>query len=265
MSQLLEVIERSEGLVEVQLNRADKRNALSFDLLRQIFQAGRSLRRRRDVRAVLLTGAGSSFCAGIDLVDLRNPKNKMTALMALLSPRANMFQKVFLCWRDLPFPVIAVLHGHCLGAGMQLALGADFRVATPDCQLSIMEAKWGLLPDMGASVTLRGLVGLDRAKELTMTARILSGSEAHQLGLVSHVSEQPYQRAVQLVEEISQRSPDSVAGIKQLFNAMISKSEYRTLALERKWQLRLLRGKNFPKAAKRDKDPSIPYEPRQWG
>jgi enoyl-CoA hydratase/carnithine racemase len=128
-----------------------------------------------------------------------------------------------------------------------------------------MEAKWGLLPDMGASVTLRGLVGLDRAKELTMTARILSGTQAHQLGLVSHVSDQPYQRAVELAEEISQRSPDSVAGIKQLFNAMISKSEYHTLALERKWQLRLLRGKNFPKAAKRDKDPSIPFEPRQWG
>lgn len=263
--QLLKVIELPEGIVEVKLARAEKRNALSFDLLREILHAGKSLRHRRDIRAVLLTGEGSSFCAGIDLKDLRNPKNKMTALLALLSPRANLFQKVFLCWRDLPFPVIAVLHGHCLGAGMQLALGADFRVATADCQLSIMEAKWGLLPDMGASVTLRGLVGLDRAKELTMTARVLTGTEAHSLGLVSHVSDQPYQRAVELAQSILQRSPDAIAGIKQLFNAMTSKSEYRSLSLERKWQLRLLRGKNFRRAAERDKDPSTSYEPRQFG
>ncbi|MBX3422424.1 MAG: crotonase/enoyl-CoA hydratase family protein [Pirellulaceae bacterium] len=261
---LLETLTPRAGVVQIQLNRPEKRNALSFQLLGELYAAGRALRRRRDIRAVILTGAGPSFSAGIDLSDLRNPKNKFKALLALLSPRANMFQKVFLVWRELPVPVIAAIHGHCYGAAMQLALGADFRIATPTAELAIMEAKWGLLPDMAASVTLRGLVGLDRAKELTMTARVVSGLEAHQLGLVSHVDDDPLERALQLAAEIMERSPDSVAGVKQLLNAMQSKSEYRTLALERKWQLRLLRSRNFVRAAKRAADPAVAYEPRQW-
>lgn len=261
----LQVKKSSSGVVEVRLDRPEKRNALSFQLLRQLKETGKSLARDKKIRSVLLTGAGPSFCAGIDLNDLRNPRNRLTALMALLSPKANLFQNCFLVWRRLPVPVIAVIHGHCFGAGMQLALAADFRVAAPDSQLSIMEAKWGLLPDMAASVTLRGLVGLDKAKELTMTARVISGAESHSLGLVSHVADPPMEFALQLAEELSQRSPDAVAGIKQLFNAMTSKSEYRSLALERKWQLRLLRGKNFVRSIQREKNPEVNFEDRRWG
>lgn len=260
----LEIETRANGIVELRLNRPEKRNALSFELLKELLSTGKSLRKRKDIRAVLLTGAGPSFCAGIDLTDLRNPKNRFTALIELLKPKSNFFQKVFLIWRQLPVPVIAAIHGHCFGAGMQLALGADFRVATPDAELSIMEAKWGILPDMAASVTLRGLVGLDIAKELTMTARVISGTEAHRIGLVSHVAEEPLEHAFQLAQEIAARSPDAVAGIKQLLNATTGKSEYHTLALERKWQLRLLRSKNFMVALKRDKDPTLEYKPRQW-
>jgi enoyl-CoA hydratase/carnithine racemase len=261
----LQTISHPNGVVELRLNRSEKRNALSFELLRELLAAGRQLRHKRQIRCVLLSGAGPSFCAGIDLSDLRNPRNRLTALLALLSPKANLFQNCFLVWRRLPVPVIAVIHGHCLGAGMQLALAADFRVAAPDSQLSIMEAKWGLLPDMAASVTLRGLVGLDKAKELTMTARVISGTESHALGLVSHVADSPMEFALGLAQELSQRSPDAVAGIKQLFNAMTSASEYRSLALERKWQLRLLRGKNFIRSIQREKNPEVQFEDRRWG
>ncbi len=262
---LTEMLAPAEGIVEVRLNRPEKRNALSFDLLRELLKIGRSLRRRRDVRAVILSGAGPSFCAGIDLNDLRNPKNRLSAVLGLLSPKANLFQNAFLIWRNLPVPVIAAIHGHCFGAGMQFALSADIRVATPECELSIMEAKWGLLPDMAASVTLRGLIGLDHAKELTMTARTISGQQALSIGLVSHVADQPLQHALRLAQEIAQRSPDAIAGIKQLLNATTGRSEYSSLALERKWQLRLLRGRNFPRSFQRDKDPSLQFEPRQWG
>lgn len=260
----LEVLPHPEAIVEVRLNRPEKRNALSFQLLRELLATGRALRKRKDVRAVILTGAGPTFCAGIDLNDLREPKNRLAAVLALLSPRANLFQNAFLVWRDLPIPVIAVLQGHCFGAGMQLALGADFRIATPDCELSIMEAKWGLLPDMAASVTLRGLVGLDHAKELSMTARVITGLQAEQIGLVSHVTESPWDHALGLAREIAQRSPDAVAGVKSLLNATTHRSNYHTLSLERKWQLRLLRGQNFKRSFQRDKDPSLPFQPRRW-
>lgn len=261
---LLELHSPKTGVVEVRLNRPEKRNALSFQLLRELLTVGKSLRKRRDIRAILLSGAGTSFCAGIDLNDLRDPKNKMSALLSLLSPRANMFQNVFLVWRQIPVPVLAVLQGHCFGAGMQLALGADFRICTRDCELSIMEAKWGLLPDMAASVTIRGLVGLDRAKELCMTARVFSGDQALELGLVTHISSDPFGHALELASEIAERSPDAVAGIKAIFNATLAKSEYRTLAMERKWQLRLLRGKNFSRSFQRNNDATVQFEPRQW-
>jgi enoyl-CoA hydratase/carnithine racemase len=133
----------------------------------------------------------ASFSAGIDLGDLQSPRNAITAMWELSRPGPNLFQRVFLVWRDLPVPVIAAIHGHCFGAGMQLALGADFRIATPDSQLAIMEARWGLVPDMGITATLRGLIGLDMAKELTMTARIISGTEAKEIGLISHVDQRP--------------------------------------------------------------------------
>jgi enoyl-CoA hydratase/carnithine racemase len=261
---LLQIQNHPCGLTEVRLNRPDKRNALSFQMLKQLKLAGKSLARDRKIRVVLLTGAGPSFCAGIDLNDLREPRNRIAALAALLNPTANLFQQCFLVWRRLPVPVIAVIHGHCYGAGIQFALGADFRIAKTDSQIAIMESKWGLLPDMAASVTLRGLIGPDKAKELSMTSRVISGAEAHRIGLVSHVSEDPFKSAVDLAAEIVERSPDAVAGIKQLFNSMQSKSEYRTLALERRWQLRLLRGKNFIRSIQRQKNPEIDFEERSW-
>lgn len=262
MANLVELREHGP-LVEVRLSRADKRNALAFSMLRELVAAGKSLAKRRDVRVVVLTGDGPSFCAGIDLGDLRNPRNKAVAAFELLRPGANLFQQAFLTFRDLPIPVIAAIQGHCFGAGMQLALGADVRIARPDAQLSIMETRWGLVPDMAASVTLRGLVGLDVAKELAMTSRIISGEEAARIGLVTRTAEEPFAAAKSLADELCERSPDAVLAVKRVFNAMVSESNASTLGLEKAWQRRLMLGKNFPIAQKRGKSPETPYVDRE--
>lgn len=252
----------ASGVAQVRLQRADKRNALSFHMIDELIQVGKRLQRDRTVRAVVLSGDGESFCSGIDLKDLRDPANRVKAMWELTRPGPNMFQQVFLVWRELPMPVIALIHGHCFGAGMQLALGADIRIATPDSQLSIMEARWGLVADMAASVTLRHLVGLDVAKELMMTARTLDGTQALALGLVSHVSADPVAKATGLISEIVDRSPDAVAAAKRLCNAMATDSPAATLALEKSLQRRLLLGENFKIAAKRAKDATLAWRDR---
>lgn len=264
MTNLIQLIDHPNNIIEVRLNRPDKRNAMSFALLRELLKIGEELHEQRAVRAVILTGEGASFSAGIDLNDLRSPKNSVTALWELSRPGPNLFQRVFLVWRDLPVPVIAAIHGHCFGAGMQLALGADFRIATPDSQLAIMEARWGLVPDMAISVTLRGLIGLDMAKELTMTARIVSGTDAKAIGLVSHVAEDPMIKALELANEIADRSPDAVTAAKRVLNAMVSQPDSDTLALEKRWQRRLLLGRNFKIAGKRAKSPELGYVDREF-
>ncbi len=264
MPNLIQIINHPNNIVEVRLNRPDKRNAMSFALLRELLKVGEEIQEQRNVRAVILSGEGSSFSAGIDLGDLQSPRNAITAMWELSRPGPNLFQRVFLIWRDLPVPVIAAIHGHCFGAGMQFALGADFRIATPDAQLAIMEARWGLVPDMAATVTLRGLIGLDIAKELTMTARAITGSEAKSIGLVSHVSDQPMTKALELAAELSSRSPDAVLAAKRVLNAMVSQSESDTLALEKRWQRRLLLGKNFKIAGKKAKNPELSFVEREF-
>src|SRR5262249_6720300 len=153
---------------------------------------------------------------------------------ALYSPRRNFFQQWSMGWRDLAVPVIAAIHGNCFGAGIQLALGADVRIARPDAELSVMEAKWRLVPDMGGAALLRELIGIDLAKELAMTGRIVSGTEAHALGLVSHLAEDPLAHARSLVAEIATRSPDAVAAAKFLLQDAWGASESGALAAERR-------------------------------
>jgi len=247
----------------VRLNRPEKRNALSFSMLQALIDLAESLNKNKTLRAIVLEGEGECFSAGIDLSDLRNPKNMPKAAWQLTRPGANLFQQAFLCWRELPIPVIALLHGHCYGAGMQLALAADIRIAAPDAQLAIMEAKWGLVPDMGLSVSLRGLIGLDQAKELVMTARVISGTDAKQLGLVTHVSDDRVGHAEKLIAELMERSPDAVAAAKLLLNAMETETTGATIGLEKGLQRKLLIGSNFKVAGKRAKDPSAAYGPRR--
>ena len=147
-------------------------------------------------------------------------------------------------WRRLPVPVIAVVHGSCFGAGLQLALGADLRIAAPDARLSVMESKWGLVPDMGGAALLRELLPIDVAKELTFTGRIVDAGTAHALGLVTHVADDPLARARELIAEMLQRSPDALAAGKRLLQAAWHADESDALAAERSWQWRVIGRRN---------------------
>lgn len=258
-------IERRDGIAVLRLNRPDKRNALSFDLLRALQSAARGLGADRTLRGVVLCGAGPAFCAGIDLGELRSRRNRMFAFWELLRPGRSLFQDAMLVWRELPVPVIAAIHGPCFGAGLQLALGADLRVARGDAQLSVMEARWGLVPDMGLTTTLRDLVRADVARELTFSARQVSAEEALGLGLVSRLDDDPLAAAMAWCREFAERSPDALLAAKRVLNAGLERRPARALALEKRWQLKLLLGRNMAIARRRGSgDDAAAFAPRQY-
>ncbi|WOE31241.1 MULTISPECIES: crotonase/enoyl-CoA hydratase family protein [unclassified Acinetobacter] len=256
-------IEKNQGIAIVSLNRPEKRNAMSFELLKALLTTAQILKKDRSLRCVILTGEAHVFSAGIDLTDLNNPKNKAYAAWQLLKPGQSLFQKAFLVWQELPVPVIAAIEGFCFGAGLQLALAADLRICHPDTQMSIMESRWGLVPDMGLSQSLRGLINLDIAKELTLTARIFDGNYAQQIGLVTHLNPDPLTQALAIAQELQQRSPDALTAAKRVLNAMQSQSS-QSLRLEKIWQLKLLLGKNSQIARQKDKKPTLSFLPRQY-
>lgn len=257
-------LDTRDGIATVRLDRPEKRNALSFAMLRELRALARTLSRDRGLRAVILGGAGGSFCAGIDLGELGDRRNRMFAFCELVRPGRSLFQQACLAWQDLPVPVIAALHGHCFGAGMQLALAADLRIAAPDCQLSIMEGRWGLVPDMGLTRSLRGLVPADVARDLTYSARQFDAVEALRCGLVTRLADDPFAAAHALASEYSGRSPDALLAAKRVLDAMLHASPRRALMLEKRWQLRLLLGRNSAIARARAQDPSRPFAPRQY-
>lgn len=256
-------IENKNGIATVSLNRPDKRNAMSFDLLRELVKTAEKIKKDRSIRCVILTGEAQVFSAGIDLADLNNPKNRAYAAWELIKPGQSLFQKAFLIWQELPVPVIAAIEGFCFGAGMQLALAADIRVANPATKMSIMESRWGLVPDMGLTRSLKGLIGLDLAKELTLTARIFDATYAKEIGLVTHLDESPLAKAQVIAEEMLQRSPDALMASKYVLDAMQHEPK-KSLRLEKIWQLKLLLGKNSQIARKKDKQPDVQYLPRQY-
>ncbi len=256
-------IEILNGIATVTLNRPEKRNAMSFALLQELIAAAEKIKKDRAVRCVILTGAAQVFSAGIDLSDLNNPKNRLYAAWELIKPGQSLFQKAFLIWQELPVPVIAAIEGFCFGAGMQLALAADIRVAHPQTQMSIMESRWGLVPDMGLTRSIKGLVGIDLAKELSLTARIFDADYAKKIGLVTHVDTDPLSKAQAIAEEILQRSPDALVAVKRVLDAMQHEPK-KALRLEKIWQLKLLLGKNSQLARKKDKHPEVTFLPRQY-
>jgi enoyl-CoA hydratase/carnithine racemase len=156
----------------------------------------------------------------------------------------NWFQRASHDWLTLPMPVVAAVHGSVLGGGLQIALGADVRIAAPDARLSVMEVKWGLIPDMGITRTLPRLVSIDVAKELTYTGRTVSGVEAAALGLVTRVSDEPLAAARELAEQIAARSPDAVRRAKRLYDSAWTGDTAETLALEAELQLELIGSPN---------------------
>ncbi|CAM3491635.1 crotonase/enoyl-CoA hydratase family protein [Parendozoicomonas haliclonae] len=246
MSDLSRVHFRTKNNIAfVSLNRPEKHNGLDEQLFRELIGTAKRIRKDKSIRAVVLSGEGESFCAGLDFKALqKNPMMVPKLFLKLPWTSANNFQRVAYIWKTLPVPVICAVHGNCFGGGLQIALGADYRIATPDSKWSIMEVKWGLIPDMSATTTLTTLTRYDIAMELTMTGRVFSGEEGYQYGLVSNISDTPLADAEALAEVISQKSPDQVAATKLLFRKTWKAGPRLALLWERWIQTRLLGRKN---------------------
>lgn len=237
-----------DGIAEVTLNRPDKLNAFDTAMFTAVAQAGERLADTPGLRAVILTGAGRGFCAGLDTGMLMEFARDLEALRAeIVSPpagqAANRFQKPCTVWADLPVPVIAALHGVTYGAGMQLALGADLRIAAPSTQLSIMETRWGLIPDMGLTKLLPGVMRADQALELILSARVIGAPEALALGLVTRLADEPLHAARETARAIAARSPEAVRGAKALVRAAWPGGD-ANLALEARLQAAIIGSTN---------------------
>ena len=212
-------IDVRDGIADVRLNRPDKMNALVRARFDGIAAAGATLAAATGVRGVVLSGAGRAFCAGLDMASFTGLGTGGSGdLEGRSHGDANLFQQVAWQWRQLPVPVIAAVHGVAFGGGFQIMLGADVRIAAPDTKLSIMEMKWGLVPDMAGIALTRGLMRDDVLRELTYTGRVFSGSEAVGYGCVTRVDSEPHAAAMALAREIAGKSPDAVRGAKRLYN-----------------------------------------------
>jgi enoyl-CoA hydratase/carnithine racemase len=210
------------GVADVRLNRPEKLNALDQAMFDALVEAGRALAHDKSLRCVVLSGEGRAFCAGLDFASFMAMGGGERPTRRLLDKaeygRGNQAQQAAFIWQEMPVPVIAAVHGVAFGGGLQIALGADIRLITADAQMSVMEIKWGLIPDMSGTQTLRRLVRLDVAKELTFSGRIVSGKEAVELGLATRLSDQPREAALALAHDIAGKSPDAIRAGKRLFN-----------------------------------------------
>jgi enoyl-CoA hydratase/carnithine racemase len=236
----------TDGVATVAMVRTDKHNALDQAMFEGLTDAAQQLAADTAVRAVVLHGEGKSFCSGLDIASFMTGQGGTDVLLTRDDNRlANFAQRVVYDWSLVPAPVIAAIHGNCFGGGLQIALGADIRIAAPDAKLCIMEIKWGLVPDMGITQTLPRLVPIDLAKELTFTGRVVSGSEGSALGLVTRVAEDPLTTALELAGEIAQKSPDAIRAAKRLYNETWSSSDTAAaLVLETQLQVGLIGSPN---------------------
>jgi enoyl-CoA hydratase/carnithine racemase len=218
----LVTIEKKDFVAHVRLNRPEKYNALNPDMFLAILEAGQALGRDKSVRAVVLSGAGKGFCAGLDFAAFQQMGTGQVPLDLFTRPfdnPANLAQQVAYVWKQIPSPVVAALHGVAYGGGLQIALGADIRLASPDATFSVLEIKWGLVPDMSGTQTLRDLVRLDVAKELVFTGKIVDARSAAELGLITRVCDDPLAEALDLAGTIAGKSPDAIAAGKKLLEA----------------------------------------------
>lgn len=229
----------TDGVADVRLNRPDKINAVDPGMFTALVEAGNLVGARNDVRCVVLSGEGRGFCSGLDLSSFEvmagsakpastaEEQQSIDAFQATarsLTDRlpgkvTNLFQEAVRVWTDLAVPVVAACHGPVLGAGFQLALGCDIRFTAADAKWSILEIRWGLLPDMTGLQQLVRHVGLDVAKELAFTGTMLSGTEAVERGVATHVADDPHAAAMELAREIASKNPHAIRGMKALANA----------------------------------------------
>jgi len=259
-------LERDGDVAHVRLDRPEVHNALDLPMFRAIVDAQRRLARDRGLRAVVLHGAGVDFCSGLDVKSIMSDRRAVgTLLWKWLPWRANLAQRVSTGWRDLPVPVIAAIHGRCWGGGLQIALGADYRVVTADASLSVMEGRWGLIPDMGGNLALRELAGGDHALWLALSAEVVDGRRAVELGIASALAGDPLAEAARMCDVVRERSPDAVAAIKRLFRRGWTRRPGALLARETLLQARVLAGRNQRIAVRRQQGAEQPFEPRgRW-
>lgn len=240
----ISVIDR---VADVRMVRVDKRNALDNAMFSALADVGEQLKTMSDVRAVVLSGDGASFCAGLDfgsfqaMAESKSTKASSPASSSQMNAGditndriTHLAQQVCWVWQEVPVPVIAAVHGHALGGGLQIALGTDIRIVHPDTQLSMREVHWGLVPDMTGTLMLARLVRPDIAKDLVFSARIFSGREALNLGVATRVSSDPRHDALALATEIAQRSPEAIRGAKQLLNRLTNAGAAEQFAEERR-------------------------------
>ncbi|MEQ9562942.1 MAG: crotonase/enoyl-CoA hydratase family protein, partial [Woeseiaceae bacterium] len=229
-------LEIRDHVALVTLNRPEKMNAVDIAMFDALIDTAEKIAADLSLRAVVLAGAGGNFCAGIDTSVFRNMQGEgAISGHGRMQPRANSpanyFQSAAYVWAALPIPVIAALQGNVFGAGLQIAAGADIRYAHPAASLSIMEIKWGLIPDMAISVCLRNIVPLDRLRELAYSGRILNGNEAMQAGLVTAVKPDPLASAIEFAGAVAQKSPDAIRSVKTLTNEGWSRPVAESLKL----------------------------------
>lgn len=253
-----------EGVADVRLSRADKMNALDQAMFDALIATGEALATRPGLRAVVLSGEGRAFCAGLDMGRFEQMAGAGSAVSheLRLGPRshglANASQHAVLVWQKVPVPVIAAVHGVAFGGGLQVALGADLRYVTPDARLSILEIKWGLVPDMGGTVLLQGMVRADVIRELTWTGRVVSGVQAVELGLCTRVADDPRTAALQTAREIAGKSPDAIRAGKRLLKLAQAGDSAATLQAESDEQIRLLGSRNQVESVRANLEKRLP-------
>ncbi|SMF37305.1 crotonase/enoyl-CoA hydratase family protein [Pseudobacteriovorax antillogorgiicola] len=239
------LFENKDQIVTLKLNRADKLNAFDLLMFEDISKAIDSISRDRSIRAVVVGAEGSDFSTGLDIKSVMVNKQAGFKLLWKWWPtQSNLAQKMSVGWRRLSVPVIMAIHGRCWGAGMQTALGGDFRFASPDASLAIMESRWGLIPDMGGSLALREITAMDRALDWTMTSREIPAMEALEQGLISKIEPDPMAAAQAYAQTLAERSPDALAGIKKLYQYSWHHNDGRLLAKEWLLQWKMFLGKN---------------------
>ncbi len=249
-------VDISDGVADVRLNRADKMNALDEAMFEALVETPKQLEADRRVRCVVMSGEGRGFCAGLDMGNFAKmaeagsgsgdggrPGGRST-LSERTHGKANRAQQAVWGWRQLRVPVISAAHGVALGGGLQVFLGSDIRFVHPETKLSILEVKWGLIPDMAATAFLCNFVREDLIRELTYTGRIFSGVQAAEYGFATHVSETPLDDAMALAREIAAKSPDAVQTAKALYNGRPDRTEAEALQAESDLQETLMGSPN---------------------
>ena len=244
-----------DGVADVRLTRTDKMNALDDAMFKALVAAGERLKTEKGVRAAVVSGDGKAFCAGLDMGNFgkmasgeRDGGKSSTGSSLVTAERtpggSNRAQHAVMVWREQPVPVIAAVHGVAFGGGFQLALGADLRFVTADTRMSVMEIKWGLVPDMAGMVLMRGLVRDDVARELTYTGRIFDGEEAARLGLATRVCADPRAEALALAAEIAGKSPTAIRAAKRLLDMVADADQHAILKAESVEQAALIGSPN---------------------